>query len=89
MLIILRLKDGPANANQLAAHLKLNYKTVQHHLEILTENRLVVPSDGKYNVVYSLSPELLENLDILQSIINEVGRVKGVQLEKWAWGFIG
>jgi DNA-binding transcriptional ArsR family regulator len=87
--IILKLKDGPANANQLATSLKLNYKTVQHHLEILVENRMVVASGGRYNVVYSISPELWENMDILESIIQEVSRLKGGRMERWAWGLSG
>lgn len=89
LLIILRLRDGPANANQLATSLKLNYKTIQHHLEILLENRMVVANGEKYNVTYSISPELSHNMDILESILDELARLRMGRLERWAWGLSG
>ncbi|MEM3122646.1 MAG: winged helix-turn-helix domain-containing protein [Nitrososphaerota archaeon] len=89
LLIILKLRDGPANANQLAASLKLNYKTIQHHLQILLDNRMVVASGEKYNVTYSISPELAQNMDILESIVVEVARLRGRWVEGWAWGLSG
>ncbi len=33
--IILALHDLPSNANQLAEHLGLDYKTIRHHLDVL------------------------------------------------------
>jgi DNA-binding transcriptional ArsR family regulator len=89
LLIILKLRDGAANANRLANELKLNYKTIQHHLEILLENRLVVSEGSRYNVVYSISPELESNMDIVESIINELARRKTGGLERWVWGLSG
>lgn len=89
LLIILRLRDGPANANQLANELKLNYKTIQHHLEILLQNRMVVAEGARYNVVYTISPELESNMDIVESIIDELARRKAGGLERWAWGLYG
>ncbi|MEM2237444.1 MAG: winged helix-turn-helix domain-containing protein [Candidatus Caldarchaeum sp.] len=71
LLILVRLRDGPANANQLANALKLNYKTVQHHLEILMENKLVECDGGRYDVRFRLAPIVAENLDVLESIVEE------------------
>ncbi|MEM4495379.1 MAG: winged helix-turn-helix domain-containing protein [Candidatus Caldarchaeum sp.] len=72
LLIILKLRDGPANANQLAKALRLNYKTILHHLEFLIENNLVEADEGRYDVKYRLSPVLSENMDILESVVSEV-----------------
>ena len=37
--IITALKDSPSNANQLSTLLKLDYRTVRHHLDILLNNQ--------------------------------------------------
>ncbi|MGI0039807.1 MAG: winged helix-turn-helix domain-containing protein, partial [Nitrososphaera sp.] len=36
--IIDLVNSRPANANQIASELKLDYKTVLHHLKVLSEN---------------------------------------------------
>ncbi|MCX8200728.1 MAG: winged helix-turn-helix domain-containing protein [Candidatus Caldarchaeum sp.] len=82
LLILMKLRDGPANANRIAASLRLNYKTIQHHLEILLENRFVEADEGKYDVKYRLAPIVLENMDILDSIIEEAFKARA--RVKWA-----
>lgn len=72
LLILMLLRNGPANINQIAHSLKLHYKTVQYHLEVLLENKLVEADGIKYDVKYRLSPLVLENLDILESLIGEI-----------------
>ncbi len=57
--ILLVIKNRPMNANQLATKLTLDYKTIQHHLRILTENNLLSPvNKGKYGAVYFLSEDI-------------------------------
>jgi len=57
--ILIAIKNRPMNANQLAETLKLDYKTIQHHLRILTENNLLSPiNKGKYGAVYFLSEDM-------------------------------
>ncbi len=77
------LREGPANANQIAMRLNLNYKTVQHHLRILEENHMIVAEGERYNVTYRLSPELLDNIDILDSIIKSISSDKEVNKKPW------
>jgi len=88
LLILMSLRHSPANANQLATQLRLNYKTVQHHLRVLAENRMVVASGEKYNVTYRLSPELLANIDILDATIRRPG-IRRREVADWAWGRSG
>lgn len=40
--IIELINSHPANANQIAQELKLDYKTVVHHLDVLSQNGLVI-----------------------------------------------
>jgi len=75
--IIRTLQDRPCNANQLAQILKVDYKTVQHHVRILEDNELIVRSDkGTYGAVLFLTPKMEEALPILQEIWSRIGRRK-------------
>lgn len=69
-----QLKQRPANANQLARELALDYKTIQHHLRVLSENKLVIALNaGKYGAAYALSPEMEELLPQLGEIWEGIG----------------
>jgi DNA-binding transcriptional ArsR family regulator len=60
--ILALLRDRPYNTNQVSAMLKIDYKTAEHHLRVLTENRIVSPTGAKYGAVYILTPDMEESL---------------------------
>ena len=71
------LRDRPQNANQLAETLRVDYKTIQHHLRVLEENGLVAPSEkGAYGAVLFLTPKMEEALPLLEEIWSKIGRTK-------------
>jgi DNA-binding transcriptional ArsR family regulator len=71
-LRILRvLEERPMNTNQLANELGLNYRTVQHHLEVLEENTIVTTEGGNYGTVYFLSDRMRENMDVLDEVADQ------------------
>ena len=75
--IIKAIQNRPSNANQLAQILHVDYKTIQHHVRILEENGLIVPSDkGTYGAVLFLTPKMEEALPILDEIWSKIGRRK-------------
>ena len=75
--IIKTIQNRPLNANQLAQALKVDYKTVQHHVRVLEENGLIVPSEkGTYGAVLFLTPKMEEALPILNEIWSKIGRSK-------------
>ncbi len=75
--IIKAIQNRPSNANQLAQILRVDYKTVQHHVRVLQENGLIVPSDrGTYGAVLFLTPKMEEALPILDEIWSRIGRRK-------------
>ncbi len=56
------------NTNQLSNELDLDYKTVQHHLEMLEENDILTTQGGNYGRMYFLTDRMRQNLDILNEV---------------------
>ncbi|MBI5227352.1 winged helix-turn-helix transcriptional regulator [Candidatus Micrarchaeota archaeon] len=53
--ILILLSPRPYNANQIAQKLKLDYKTIRHHLEILLSNGIIYASkEARYGELYHL-----------------------------------
>jgi DNA-binding transcriptional ArsR family regulator len=71
--IVMALKERPYNAHQLAEKLDLNYKTVRHHLKILTDNNMITSTGkNKYGELYFISNNMEENYDIFKDIWKEL-----------------
>jgi DNA-binding transcriptional ArsR family regulator len=70
------IHDEPLNPNKIGEKLKLDYKTVQHHLKILKENSIVVTSSptGTYGAMYFLSPYVEKNISLLDEIWARFGK---------------
>jgi predicted transcriptional regulator len=56
--IIGLLRDQPRNTNQVATELGVDYKTAQHHLRVLTENRVASPTGHGYGAVFLLTRDM-------------------------------
>src|SRR5438876_5207433 len=75
--IIKTLQNRPCNANQLAETLRVDYKTIQHHIRILEENGLVsLANKGSYGAVMFLTSKMEEALPILDEIWSRIGTSK-------------
>jgi DNA-binding transcriptional ArsR family regulator len=68
------LKDQPMNANQLAEKLQVDYKTVRHHLRVLSKNKMIVETGEGYGTMYFISPELEQCYDEFLKIWDRIGR---------------
>ena len=79
--IILTLHERPSNANQLAEHLDLDYKTVRHHLDLLVKHQAVVPQGDGYGTVYFVSDDIEANFEDFRQIWERIGQkgIKGVK----------
>jgi predicted transcriptional regulator len=66
------LKEAPQNANQLATSLKLDYRTIRHHLKVLEKNKLVVSEGEAYGTTYFLSPVMEENYTLFEEILKRI-----------------
>ncbi len=56
--IISLLKERPYNINQLSTKLKMNYKSIEHHIKVMEENNIIMSSEKKYGAVYFLSQRI-------------------------------
>ena len=63
--ILRTIKKEPCNAHKLSERLKLDYKTIQHHLNLLEKHRLLTKQGG-YGAVYFLSEWLEKNWKIFK-----------------------
>ena len=73
--IIDLLMKKPSNANKIAEILKLDYKTIRHHLEVLEKNNIIVAiNKGKYGAVYFLSEFMEANMKIFNEIWAQFGK---------------
>jgi len=70
---ILRALDSrPRNANQLAEDMDLNYNTVRHHLDVLTDNDVLESSGDDYGAVYLPSDAVEDHWDTVETIFDQL-----------------
>jgi DNA-binding transcriptional ArsR family regulator len=69
--IVRTLQETPMNANQLSNELDLDYKTTQHHLELLTDNDVLMTMGEEYGKVYFLTDRMEDNVDLLEEIADK------------------
>jgi DNA-binding transcriptional ArsR family regulator len=72
--IIEALKESPQNANQLATILKMDYKTMRHHLEVLEKNRIITSMGDRYGATYFLSQMMEDNYALFEEIVKKIGK---------------
>ena len=71
--ILEMLNFRPSNTNQIASELRLDYKTVVHHLEILSKNGLVITDNrDEYGATFFLTPLMEKNYSAFQEILSKI-----------------
>jgi DNA-binding transcriptional ArsR family regulator len=73
-LILKLLIDRPYNANQLSEVLKMDYKTIRHHLEVLMKNGIITMEGEKYGAIYFLSKTMEANLNEFNQIWDKIDK---------------
>ncbi|MBI4020556.1 MAG: winged helix-turn-helix transcriptional regulator [Candidatus Aenigmarchaeota archaeon] len=85
--IIALLKERPYNVNQLSSAMHMDYKTIQHHIKLLEENRLIYSSgEKKYGAVYFTTQLLEQNAETFSEIARKVNPEIQVSAQKKAEG---
>jgi DNA-binding transcriptional ArsR family regulator len=77
------LSSKPMNTRKLAMELSLDYKTIQGHIELLTENGIIYTPKTGYGQVFFISPEWEENEFLKELLKGENnGKRKGSKKRK-------
>ncbi len=71
--IIMLLNEQPTNHNQISEKLDLDYKTVQHHIELMEEHGLVTAAGEGYGKNYFLTDKMTKNYGKLEQIAEKAG----------------
>jgi predicted transcriptional regulator len=74
--IITALKEKPQNTNQLATELGLDYKAIQHHINVLKKNNLISKEGEKYGITFFISTFLEVNIETFNEIANKLEKSK-------------
>jgi len=72
--ILEALKETPQNANQLATLLKMDYKTMRHHLVVLEKNKIITSVGDRYGATYFLSQVMEDNYILFEEIVKKIGK---------------
>jgi predicted transcriptional regulator len=72
--IISALQTVPRNINQLANDLGLNYRAIQHHIEVLEKNNLITKVGEKYGANYFLSTFFEANLETYNEVLSKINK---------------
>lgn len=72
--IISLLLNQSYNTHQMSQALELDYKAVQHHMNVLEKNNLVSSSGEKYGATFRLSNFLEMNIRSLDEAIEKLER---------------
>ena len=74
--IISILKEKPHNTNQLANELGLDYKAIQHHINVLKKNNLIIKEGEKYGIIFFISTFLEVNMETFDEIAKKLEKSK-------------
>lgn len=73
--IIELLRKTPCNAHKIKEMLKLDYKTIRHHLNVLEKNNIITTvNKGNYGAVYFLSEIMKADIAVFDAIWVRFGK---------------
>ena len=70
--ILMLLRERPYNINQLSSTLKMDYKTILHHIKILEENKIIYSDEKKYGTIYFISQVINQNMQTFEEISRKI-----------------
>lgn len=78
--IINLLQETHLNINRMAEVLNLNYKAVQHHVDVLEKNNLISRMGKKYGIMYFVSNYLESNIGTYRELVSKISKSKSYKI---------
>ena len=72
MKIVLQLKHGSLNRHRLSRELGIEYKSLQHHMNVLKKYGILENSDNDYAKIFFLSSMVISNIAIFDEIVQKM-----------------
>lgn len=72
--IVTLLLDKPYNTHKLAKELQMDYKAIQHHLQVLEKNNLITKTGERCGTIFYLSNFLEINISALDEAIDKLDK---------------
>ena len=70
--VLRALKERPSNINQLSSKLQMDYRLVEHHMNVLRKNSMVISEGEHYGRVYFLSSWLESHFEIFEELVKKL-----------------
>lgn len=72
--ILVHLKEKERNANELTTAIGMDYSTIDHHLNVLLKNNLIVRRTEGYGATFAISALTAENWEFIQDIWDKLNK---------------
>jgi predicted transcriptional regulator len=72
--IVEKLGERPYNINQLSKELKMDYKTIMHHIKVLEDNKIILPEEKKYGTIYFHTPMFEQGAEMFNEIMEKISK---------------
>ncbi len=69
--IIELIKDEPKNINKISNEMNVNYRTIEHHIKIMLDNKVIMPIGDGYGKSYVLSQYYRSNYFLIEEILKK------------------
>lgn len=71
--IIELLRNRPYNSHQLSKELRVDYRTILHHIKVLVDNQFITSDEKRYGEMYFLTERLESEFSVFEEIVNKLG----------------
>lgn len=73
IMIVMLLREKPYNAHQLCKELKVDYRTILHHIKVMVDNQIISCEEKRYGEMYFLTEIFESQITEFDDIVKKLG----------------